>query len=155
MIHIYYGNGKGKSTAALGLGMRARGAGMSVSLVRFLKDSNSSELCVLPFEIFETPNRLPFHPSEKYKDWIDGAIEYIIACESDMIILDEFLDVIGDFVSVPSAKRILTSLCGREVVITGHRKTEEIFDFADYITFMDKIKHPYDKGISARKGIEF
>lgn len=46
-------------------------------------------------------------------------------------------------------------LNGREIVITGHKKVERLFEKADYITFMEKIKHPYDMGVKARKGIEY
>ena len=55
MIQIYYGFGKGKTTAAIGQGMRAKGAGNTVTLVQFLKDDKSSELSVLPFDIFNHP----------------------------------------------------------------------------------------------------
>ena len=56
MIQIYYGYGKGKTTAAIGAGMRAKGAGMSVLLVQFFKNNKSSELSVLPFDIFKAPD---------------------------------------------------------------------------------------------------
>ena len=142
MIQIYYGFGKGKTTAAIGQGMRAKGAGNTVTLVQFFKDNKSSELSVLPFDIFNAPDTLPFNPGKEYQAWVDSAIDYIISSKSDMIILDEFLDVID-------------MLNGREIVITGHKKVERLFEKADYITFMDKIKHPYDMGVKARKGIEY
>ena len=142
MIQIYYGFGKGKTTAAIGQGMRAKGAGNTVTLVQFFKDNKSSELSVLPFDIFNAPDTLPFNPGKEYQAWVDSAIDYIISSKSDMIILDEFLD-------------ILDMLNGREIVITGHKKVERLFEKADYITFMDKIKHPYDMGVKARKGIEY
>ena len=141
MIQIYYGFGKGKTTAAIGQGMRAKGAGNTVTLVQFLKDNKSSELPVLPFDIFNAPDALPFNPSKEYQAWVDSAIDYIISSKSNMIILDEF--------------GILDMLNGREIVITGHKKVEKLFEKADYITFMDKIKHPYDMGVKARKGIEY
>ena len=125
MIQIYYGFGKGKTTAAIGQGMRAKGAGNTVTLVQFLKDNKSSELPVLPFDIFNAPDALPF------------------------------IDVIDSFVPADKALGILDMLNGREIVITGHKKVEKLFEKADYITFMDKIKHPYDMGVKARKGIEY
>ena len=60
MIQIYFGYGKGKTTSALGQGMRAKGAGKNVLLVQFLKNNKSSELAVLPFDIFESPERTHF-----------------------------------------------------------------------------------------------
>lgn len=144
MIQIYYGFGKGKTTAAIGQGMRAKGAGNTVTLVQFLKDNKSSELSVLPF-----------NPGKEYQAWVDSAIDYIISSKSNMIILDEFLDVFDSFVPADKALGILDMLNGREIVITGHKKVEKLFEKADYITFMDKIKHPYDMGVKARKGIEY
>lgn len=155
MIQIYYGFGKGKTTAAIGQGMRAKGAGKSVTFVQFLKDNKSSELSVLPFDIFNAPNSLSFNPGKEYQTWVDNAIDYIINSKSDMIILDEFLDVIDTFVPVDKALDILDTLDGREIVITGHKEIKKLFEKADYITFMDKIKHPYDLGVKARKGIEY
>ncbi|MDD6568870.1 MAG: cob(I)yrinic acid a,c-diamide adenosyltransferase [Eubacteriales bacterium] len=155
MIQIYYGFGKGKTTAAIGQGMRAKGAGKSVTFVQFLKDNKSSELSVLPFDIFNAPDSLPFNPGKEYQSWVDSAIDYIENSESDIIILDEFLDVVDSFLSVEKALDILNTLADREVVITGHKEIKELFEKADYITFMDKIKHPFDLGVKARKGIEY
>lgn len=153
MIHIYYGSGKGKTTSALGLGMRAYGAGMNVAMVQFLKNCKSSELNALPFDIYKAPDSLPFNPGKAYKSWTDSAADYIMTSSADMIILDEFLDVIPNFIDCQKALSILE--CDKEIVITGHNKIDWIFDKGDYITHFEKIRHPYDRGIKARKGIEF
>ena len=153
MIHIYYGNGKGKTTAAIGLGIRARGAGLGVSLVQFLKDNKSSELGAADFEVFEAPGSLPFNPGREYQEWVNSAVSFIENCKSDVIILDEFLDVIPDFLSVNKALELINR--DAEIIITGHKEVKELFEKADYITHMKKEKHPFDKGIKARKGIEY
>ena len=153
MIHIYYGYGKGKTSSAIGAGMRAKGAGKSVFLVQFLKDNKSSELSVLPFDVFSAPESLPFNPDKSYQPWVDSALNAVENCKNDVIILDEFLDVIPDFVSVQKALELIDT--GREIIITGHKEVKELFEKADYLTFMDKIKHPYDKGVKARKGFEY
>jgi len=155
MIQVYYGFGKGKTTAAIGAGMRAKGAGMNVSMVQFLKDCHSSELSALPFSVFKAPDSIPFNPDKSYQMWVDQALDYILSCESELIILDEFLDVIGGFIEEEKAISVLNVLSGREIIITGHRKNDAVFERADYITQMKKEKHPYDKGAAARKGIEF
>jgi len=155
MIHIYYGYGKGKTSSAVGAGMRAKGAGMSVALVQFLKDNKSSELKAVPFDILKSPDTLAFNPGSSYTDWVKSALEYIKSSDADMIILDEFLDVTGDFVKPEEVLDILTLFKDKEVIITGHRKVDFLFDRADYITFFEKIKHPFDNGISAREGIEY
>jgi cob(I)alamin adenosyltransferase len=153
MIQIYYGYGKGKTTAAIGQGIRACGAGMSVSIVQFLKDCNSGELGAVDFEIFKAPKSLPFNPGREYQEWVDGAIDFIENCKSDMIILDEFLDAIPEFISEETAQRLMNK--NAEIIITGHKEIKSLFEKADYITHMEIIKHPFDKGVKARKGIEF
>ena len=133
--------------------MRAKGAGMSVSLVQFLKNSKSSELSQIGFDVFEAPESLPFNPGGEYQTWVDGAMNFIESCESDMIILDEFLDVIPEYISEQKAVGLISK--NAEIIITGHRENSALFEKADYITHMQKIKHPYDKGVNARKGIEY
>ncbi len=154
MIHIYYGYGKGKTSSAIGAGMRAKGAGKSVFFAQFLKDNKSSELTVLPFDIFEAPESVAFNPDASYKEWTDAAIDAAKNSPCDFIILDEFLDVIPNFVSIAEAIDLLKNT-DKEIIITGHKEIKELFELADYLTFMDKIKHPYDKGVKARKGIEY
>lgn len=154
MIQVYYGYGKGKTTCSIGAGMRAKGAGMDVLFVQFLKDNKSSELKCLPFEIFKAPDSLSFNPDNSYRKWIDRALCCIQNSDADMIILDEFLDIIDKFITADSAVKLIKNK-NSEVIITGHREVQEIFDMADYITRFDKIRHPFDKGAKARLGIEY
>lgn len=153
MIHYYYGFGKGKTSSAVGAGMRAYGAGMSVLFVQFFKDDKSSERSVLPFEIYPCPESLPFNVGEEYKAFVDKAVEYIKTVNCDVIILDEFADLIPRFLSADEMKSIFSF--DKEYIITGHNYLNELGDIADYVTRFEKIKHPYDSGVPARKGIEF
>ncbi len=153
MIHIYYGCGKGKTTAALGAGMRAFGAGMSVALVQLLKDNKSSEISAVPFKVFNAPDCVKFNPGEEYMPCVKNACEFIKNVDADVIILDEFLDAIPDYISEETALDLLNR--NAEYIITGHKRVDSIFSRADYITFMKKEKHPYDKGVCARLGIEY
>lgn len=153
MIHYYYGFGKGKTSSAVGAGMRAFGAGMSVLFVQFFKDDKSSERSVLPFEIYPCPESLPFNVGEEYKAFVDKAVEYIKTVNCDVIILDEFADLIPRFLSADEMKSIFSF--DKEYIITGHNYLNELGDIADYVTRFEKIKHPYDSGVPARKGIEF
>ena len=134
--------------------MRACGAGMNVLLVQFLKDNQSGELKTLPFEIFQAPDSLPFHPGREYQAWVDSAVRHMKNCSADMMILDEFLDIVGSFISVESAVRLIKGM-NAEVIITGHKAVKEILAIADYITLFEKIRHPYDSGEKARRGIEY
>lgn len=153
MIHYYYGFGKGKTSSAVGAGMRAYGAGMSVLFVQFFKNDKSSERSVLPFEIYPCPESLPFNVGEEYKAFVDKAVEYIKTVNCDVIILDEFADLIPRFLSADEMKNIFSF--DKEYIITGHNYLNELGDIADYVTRFEKIKHPYDSGVPARKGIEF
>ncbi|MCC8072978.1 MAG: cob(I)yrinic acid a,c-diamide adenosyltransferase [Clostridiales bacterium] len=156
MIHIYYGDGKGKTTAALGLGMRAVGAGMKTGMVQYLKDCKSSELKELPFDIWKAPKSLPFSPDKSYRKLIDDSFEFINGKNFDLLILDEFLDIVNWFIDENEAVSLISELKNKcEIVITGHKKIDKIFDMADYIANMKNERHPYDKGIAARKGIEY
>lgn len=153
MIHYYYGFGKGKTSSAVGAGMRAYGAGMSVLFVQFFKDDKSSERSVLPFEIYPCPESLAFNVGDEYKAFVEKAVEYIKTVNCDVIILDEFADLIPRFLSVDEMKSIFSF--DKEYIITGHNYLNELGDIADYVTRFEKIKHPYDSGVPARKGIEF
>lgn len=155
MIHYYYGFGKGKTSSALGAGMRAKGNNMSVALVRFFKDNKSSELASVPFDIYPAPEKIPFNFSvEEYMPWVKNALDYISKCESDVIILDEFADLIPKFISFDEAKSVVAD-SSREYIITGHYYNEDLYKIADYVTRFEKEKHPYDNGVQARKGIEY
>ena len=155
MIHYYYGFGKGKTSLALGVGLRARGNGMSVLLVRFFKDNNSSELASAPFDIYPAPEKIPFNVSvEEYLPWVNTAVEYVKSSNYDVVILDEFADLIPKFISFDEAKSVLNN-SNREYIITGHYRNPELVSLADYVTRFEKEKHPYDNGVQARKGIEY
>lgn len=153
MIQLYYGDGKGKTTCAIGAGMRAYGAGMKVAMVQFLKNNKSSELSVLPFDIFQSPSELPFNPDMNYKNWVDKAVEFVENSDCDVLILDEFTDVIPKFITLDSALNLLKA--DRETIITGHKVIKELVNVSDYVSNVAKVKHPYDNGLAARKGIEY
>ena len=155
MIHYYYGFGKGKTTSSLGAGMRGVGNDMSVLLVQFFKDNKSGELNALPFEIYPSPDCIPFNVrAEDYLDWVEKAVEYIKRSTCDIIILDEFADLIPNFISFEKAKSVLQNE-KTEYIITGHYENKDLIKIADYVTRFEKEKHPYDKGVKARKGIEY
>lgn len=153
MIHYYYGFGKGKTSSAIGAGMRAYGAGMSVLFVQFFKDNKSSERSVLPFELAPCPNSLPFNVGDEYKDFVLDTVSKIKNSDKDVIILDEFADLVPRFLSVEDMRALLVG--DKEYIVTGHNYLPELADIAHYVTRFEKIKHPYDSGQPARKGIEY
>lgn len=154
MIHIYYGFGKGKTTSAIGAGMRAYGAGKSVLLVQFLKNNKSSELKAVPFDVFEAPNDISFHPGDDYLPWIKRALDFIKKADNEVIILDECIDLIPKFLSVHDCLDIIGS-SDKEFILTGHYHVKELIEAADYVTFFQNEKHPYDNGVQARFGVEY
>ena len=169
LIHIYCGDGKGKTTAAVGLAVRAVGAGKKVLFVQFLKNGNSAEIKPLQklgidTRICATPHGFLWTMSEEEK--IRAAADYTgllsAAFEraregADLLILDEAVGAAGcGMIPEEELIRLLKERPeGLEVVLTGRGPSEALQAQADYITEMKKLRHPFDKGIDARRGIEF
>ena len=169
LIHIYCGDGKGKTTAAVGLSVRAAGCGRKVVFAQFFKDGHSGECCVLE----KLPNITFLHPersfgffwtlseAEKaaakafYTAHLKNAID--LAKDANLLVLDEAMSACAH--GVIDEGEVLAFLRtkpeGLEVVLTGRDPSPAMQDAADYITEMKKIKHPFDRGIPARKGVEF
>lgn len=170
-LHIYCGEGKGKTTAALGLALRAAGAGKNIRIIQLLKGTYTSELDALRLipnitvtrcdknygftgkmteadkaEITVCHNKLL---SEGYALVRSGAV--------DMLIIDEFNAAYEyNLLDRRSAEEFLS--CREfpaEIVITGRNPAEVFLNIADYISEIKCVNHPFGKGISARKGIEF
>ncbi len=175
LVHLYYGEGKGKSTAAAGLALRALGAGFCVTIVRLLKsgEAESAEADMLEkngARIINGKKGRTFvsRMSESEKEGVRSRQDEILTdlleelpetCENEdrLIILDEALaacnfglldeELLKSFV----AKARKTA----EIVLTGRDPKEWMLKEADYITEFCCKRHPYDKGITARKGIEY
>lgn len=169
MVHIYCGDGKGKTTCAMGLAVRAAGHGRKVVVAQFLKGSNSGERTVL--ESLPTVNCLPvpetikfifaMDEQEKAQARVQMTAAFTQAAEagrdSDLLVLDELCGAITT--GMVPLEEVLAFLDSRpeqlEVVITGRDPALELQERADYITEMRKVKHPFDKGVNAREGIEW
>ena len=173
MIHIYCGNGKGKTTAATGLAVRAAGSGKRVLFVQFFKDGSSCEIDELDrlerIDCMYYPVNLGFfkNMSEKtriqakqeYQALFERAIDRFLEEDMQMIVLDEIMSVYK--YNLIDRERVLEFLRGKkgnvdiEVVLTGRDPAPELLELGDYVSEIKKIKHPYDLGITARKGIEY
>lgn len=167
MLHIYCGDGKGKTTAAIGLAVRAAGAGMSVFIAQLMKGRDSSEVGVLrtlpAVTLVRCEKDLGFVKNmseadkEQMKVYHDDMLKKASVCGCDMIILDEFFSAYNyGLLDREYARRAVFSLLeNAEVILTG-RSPDKIFTGrADYISEIKAVRHPYEKGITARKGIEF
>jgi len=167
LIQIYTGTGKGKTTAALGLAMRAAGHGFKVAIVHFMKIWNYGEVMSLEklgidlFRYGTTELIDPENPSpvdfEQAVLAVEKAEELVKEGRYDILILDE-INVAVDFNLIP-LKRVVDLLEKKpdnlELVITGRNCPKELIERADLVSVMDEVKHPYSKGLEARKGIEF
>ena len=172
LTHIYYGNGKGKTTAALGLALRAAGCGQSVIIVQFLKDWNCGELNTLALLpnitilrgkasggtfVHEMSNEQKAETKAIHDENLRKALEIQKNGRCDLLVLDEALDAYAlGVLDTGLFEGLLKDKPDKlELVVTGHSADSQLTEFADYVTEMVKHKHPYDCGVTARRGIEF
>ena len=168
LIHLYCGDGKGKTTAAVGLAVRASGAGKRVIFTQFFKDGSSSEveaLKTLPgIRTIHAQTVKGFYRSmtpeqreQAREDYIALFQQVAAGKDADLLILDEIVSACNRGV-VPETlvtDFLRSKPSGLEVVLTGRNPSPALMELADYITEMRKLRHPYDRGVAARRGIEF
>jgi len=170
LIHIYTGTGKGKTTAAAGLSIRFAGSGGKVLFTQFLKNDNSSELAVLKQtgNIVFLPSNAYFgftrsmtpevkeNASRHYNNYFTKILGEVFSNNYGLLVLDEI--IAADNAGLVEHNKLIDFLKNKpdnlEVVLTGRNPSEDLKDMADYISDIVKVKHPFDKGISARTGIE-
>ena len=182
LIHLYTGDGKGKTTAAVGLTVRAAGRGMKVCFAQFMKGGDSGELHVL-YEVpqvrilrsrkeFGFYNTLSEAEKRELTEIHNGLLEDLIAAvvegSCDMVVLDEvtypvnwgLLDKnrLERLLAFGQAGKMTQADCdiqAPELVLTGRDPAAFLLECADYVTEMKCVRHPYDKGIMAREGLEY
>ncbi len=171
LIHVYTGEGKGKTTAAIGLAVRAASHGKNVLILQFLKSrtKNSGEIItakktgikVIKFKdqtspLFDPDAKLPKLRSS-IKKAIALSIKEIKSNLYDLIIMDEFNNLLGiGLANMEDVKKIIKEKPEKlELVFTGRGAPKELIEIVDYVTEMRMIRHPFNKGVKARKGIEF
>ena len=148
LIHIYCGDGKGKTTAAVGLAVRCAGRGNKVLLVQFLKSRDSGEL----YSNEEEKHALLIEHNKMFEQ----VLAKIKNGGYSLLILDEVIGALNAKVfEMPKLIEFLRHKPENlEVVLTGRNPSPELVEIADYVSEMRKVKHPMDKGIMAREGIE-
>lgn len=165
-LHLYWGDGKGKTTAAMGLALRALGQGKRVVILQFLKGSSSGEIPLLEqlgAKIYrgKAGQKFVFQMNEAEKAAAravqNANLRAARAEPADLLILDEAGSAWElDMVDKDLLKQtVLERPAGQECVLTAHKAPEWMLDAADYSTEMKCHRHPYQKGILARKGIEY
>ena len=165
---VYTGTGKGKTTAAIGLAVRAAGCGMQVFIGQFVKGMKYSEikcLGLLGDNITVKQYGLRcFIRKEPTEEDIRAAMEgfayakrMMLSGKYDLVILDEI--TIAEYFGLISTDDIINLIDSKpghvELVLTGRYADQRIIDRADLVTEVLEVKHPYQQGIPARKGIEY
>ncbi|MBR2836034.1 MAG: cob(I)yrinic acid a,c-diamide adenosyltransferase [Coriobacteriales bacterium] len=164
MIHVIFGQGKGKTSASVGMAVRAAGHGYPVLFIQFLKDDSSGEIEILR----NTPGVTVLHAPVNYgftfqmseAQLKETALEYdrlldaALSSDAFLIVLDEALYALNaGLLSREKLESVAEKNC--EVVITGRDAPAWLVDKADYVSYIQNLKHPYDQGTKARAGIEF
>ncbi|MCD6600076.1 MAG: cob(I)yrinic acid a,c-diamide adenosyltransferase [Dehalococcoidia bacterium] len=166
LVHVYTGDGKGKTTAALGLALRVVGQGMKVIIIQFIKgDCTCGEhLSAARYHLFEivqlnTGNSFTQNLEElrsTTEQTLALAEKIVLGGDYDVVILDEiFVAISKGLVSTKQTLNLMNRKPGpMELVLTGRGAPKEIIEQADLVTEMVAVKHPFTKGVMARKGIE-
>ena len=174
LVQIYTGDGKGKTTAAFGLALRAAGHGAKVLIYQFLKPASLDlgeraaikSIPSITIKILDQAwDMLKSFDDEQavasvriaISNTFDELTEIAKSKACDVIILDEIVFCLGKgLASLEDIKKIIESRRRSvEIVMTGRGATAELIALADLVTEMKMIKHPYNNGISGRKGIEY
>jgi cob(I)alamin adenosyltransferase len=172
LIIVYTGNGKGKTTAALGLCVRACGYDLKVAIVQFVKGTwQYGELDGIKklepnIELIRKgkgfvgiiDDKLPRHEHEEAaEEALVFVAELVQSGKYDIVILDELNVAVSlGLIEIDEVLKILDNKpIALDIVITGRDAHERLIEKADLVTEMKEIKHPYQKGILAKKGIDF
>lgn len=181
LVHVITGDGKGKTTSSLGLALRAIGNNLRVHMIQFLKSGFTGELYSakkLGFEIeqfgvdalkerqkhlqefADKTGKFVFQPDIKEKDaamqgW-EHAKNIIKSSNYDVVILDEINCVLEKgLIPLDEVLELIRNHGKVELILTGRDAPKELINVADYVNIVQGIKHPWQKGIVARKGIEY
>lgn len=171
MIQVYHGDGKGKTTAAIGLAIRAMGAGRRVVFLQFLKGGETGELHIFSglenIKVIRNEKDLGFvsgmSDSEKkevtrmHNENLKKAISLLQQGWADVAVMDELTyPYAWELLDCQLVKDFITHCPEHiELIITGRNPDPLFLERADYITNMQCERHPFEKNIKARRGIEF
>lgn len=183
LIHLYCGDGKGKTTAAVGLAVRIAGCGGQAVAARFLKNDASGEVealrCLAGVTVLPCKKTFGFTwqmsgeeraeaaswSRELFHAAFEEASRLAAECPAPardtsapvLLVLDELCAAVNaGLLDLEEVLRALDSRPeGLEVVITGRNPAAGIRERADYVTEMRKARHPFDRGVKARRGIEY
>jgi cob(I)alamin adenosyltransferase len=172
LIIVFTGDGKGKTSAALGIALRASGHKMSVSVIQFIKSSDptgeamAAERLAPELEFVSLGSGFvnclgDEKPLSEHKRSAAEAMalarQRILSGSRDIVVLDEINTAVA--LGLLDVKEVIDLLAQKpsslHVVLTGRSARPEVIEAADLVTEMRNIKHPYDRGIPAQKGIDY
>ena len=168
-MEVFTGDGKGKTSAALGIALRALGHGLRVCIVYFMKGdfpygeqkvlSQLQNMTFIKFGqlSFVDPNNIKEEEKEEARKALDTARKAMLSNDYDVVILDEVnvaaawkLIDLNEVIKLTQEKPEKV-----ELILTGRYADDKLIELADLVTNMTKVKHPYDKGILSREGIDY
>ncbi len=169
LVLVNTGNGKGKSSAALGVAFRSLGWNWKVCIIQFIKGkwtTGEQRICdALPLDIelhalgdgFTWDTKNPEQDIQTTESIWKFAEEKIIRAQHDLIILDEINYVFAyNYLPVdPVLETLQNRPSWMHVICTGRDAPEELKEFADLVSEIQMVKHPFKQGIKAQRGIEF
>jgi len=185
LVHVLTGDGNGKTTSAIGITVRAAGRGLNAAFVQFLKGGLSSEipplqklgiLVVSGTKYCDRQGEHTEHLHEKgfmvfckgcfainsedrklVRQAFERALDFCSSGKYDLVVLDEIFWAIRE--NLVSEAEVLSLVRGRavncEIILTGRGSTPAIEEIADYVTYVQKKKHPFDAGVVSRSGIDY
>jgi len=169
LVQVFTGNGRGKTSAALGTVLRAVGQGLRACIVFFMKGDypygEQTALARLPdvtvarfgFQSFCDPNHVTEEEKEEARKALATAQEAMLSGQYDLVVLDEVnVATAWELVALDEVLKLVNDRPQNvELILTGRYADTRLIEIADLVTEMHKVKHPFDKGIMARKGIEY
>ncbi|TEU02600.1 MAG: cob(I)yrinic acid a,c-diamide adenosyltransferase [Dehalococcoidia bacterium] len=169
LVEIFTGSGKGKTSTALGMVLRALGHGFRVHIIFFMKGNYPyGERNMLPqltnvsfqsfgHEQFVDPQNVKAEEREQAGEALQAARSAIASSKFDLVVLDEVnVAVAWKLIEVEDLLKLIDEKPQNvELILTGRYADQRLIERADLVTEMVEIKHPYQKGIKARKGIEY
>lgn len=183
LVHVITGDGKGKTTSSLGLTLRAVGANLNVHIIQFLKAGLTSEIhsiqkylpsvSIIQYgvdaikerqqkleQFQEKESKWTFNPDQAEREAaLQGfahAKKVVESGEHDMLILDEInVALHKGLIPMEEIISLIKNNKNTELVFTGRDAPKEVMDAADYVSIVNFVKHPWQKGVKARKGVEY
>lgn len=169
LVQIFTGDGKGKTTAALGVVIRALGHGLRVFIAVFMKGDYpygewealakfpNIKIARFGFRTFTDPAHVKPEEKEQARRALAAAREAMLSGNYDLVILDEVnIATAWKLVELDEVVKLIQDKPPNvELVLTGRQADKKLIELADLVTECIKIKHPYDRGIKARAGIEY